>query len=612
MPGQPDGFDPKVFLPTLPQSPGVYQMFGAEGEVLYVGKAKNLKNRVSSYFSASGLTSKTLALVSKIARIQVTITRTEIEALLLEQNLIKQNMPPYNILLRDDKSYPYIFLSDGEFPRLACHRGAKRDKGSYFGPFPNAHSVRESLALLQRMFKVRQCEDSYFSNRSRACLQYQIKRCTGPCVGLVTPEDYAEQVWQSRLFLEGKSQQLVKELASRMEVAAASLEYEKAAEYRDQIRHLQKVSESQFIEAGSGDLDIVAVSVECSKACVHLLFVRDGRILGSSSFYPSLPLDDGEETLLPAFLAQFYLGQKRDVPEKLVCAFENEELLALSEVLSVQSGRKVQVVVPQRGRALEWLQLAQLTARQNLKSRLALGANLLMQFENLQEVLGLGELPRRLECFDISHSSGEATVASCVVFDHSGSAKKDYRRFNINNITSGDDYAAMGQALTRRFSRLLEGEGKRPDILLIDGGKGQVAQAARVLEDYGLNDILVVGVAKGVTRKPGLETLVFADSEQELVLPADSPALHLIQQVRDEAHRFAVSGHTLRRDKARRRSALEDVPGIGAHRRKALLHHFGSVKSIMDAPVRELVKVPGISQKIAEDIYAAFHKDSLE
>jgi excinuclease ABC subunit C len=610
MPEQNPPFDHKTFLPTLPPAPGVYQMMNAEGEILYIGKAKNLKNRVSSYFSASGLINKTVALVSKIHKIDVTVTKSETEALLLEQNLIKQNLPPYNILLRDDKSYPYIFLSDTEFPRLAYHRGVKREKGKYYGPYPSASSVRESMALLQRVFKVRQCEDSYFSNRSRPCLQHQIKRCTAPCVGLVSKEDYALQVKESQMFLEGKSRQLIADLADDMETSAQHLEYEQAADYRDKIQHLKRVTETQFIEAGSADIDIIAIALAMKKVCVHVLYIRDGRILGSNSYYPDPRLEDLEAGILFAFLGQFYVANEtRDLPDKIVCSVGHEEFSELAQLLSQRQGRKVQVVPAQRGNVEKWMELAITTAQQNLKSRIADKDNQLIRFESLREVLGLEDIPQRLECFDISHSSGEATVASCVVFDHSGSAKKDYRRFNIEGITAGDDYAAMSQALERRFKRLVDGEGKRPDILLIDGGKGQVTQAFNVLNDYGLQDILIIGVAKGATRKPGFETLVFADSEREVPLPSDSPALHLIQQVRDEAHRFAVKGHTQRRDKLRQRSVLENIPGVGAKRRKELLRHFGSVKGIMEAPVRELIKVPGISEKIAEDIYAEFHKD---
>ena len=602
-------FDHKTYLKTLPERPGVYQMHGSNGEVLYVGKAKNLKKRVGSYFRARGLNNKTVALVSRIQFIDVTVTTTETEALLLEHNLIKSARPPYNILLRDDKSYPYIFLSDGDFPRLSYHRGAKRAKGKYFGPYPNASSVRESLALLQRVFKVRQCEDSYFSNRSRACLQYQIKRCSGPCVDIISKEDYAVQVRHTRWFLEGKSDELVKDLGQQMETAAAAMEYEEAAEYRDQIQHLQRVTENQYIESGNAQVDVIGVDFIAGKACVHILFVRAGRILGSRTFYPKVTVQDNAEELLLGFLGQFYLGgQASDIPRKIVCSVTHEDYSQMAEAISLQHQKRVDIVTRQRGMLDKWLDLAVTTAAQNLSSRLAAKQSLIKRFEHLQQVLQLDELPQRIECFDISHSSGEAAVASCVVFDQNGPLKSDYRRFNIDGITGGDDYAAMHQALTRRFKRLIDGEGKRPDILLIDGGKGQVSQAFAVLQDYGLQDILIVGVAKGPERKAGLEQLILANGAGEFSLADDAPALHLIQHVRDESHRFAVKSHTQRRDKKRKVSLLEGIPGVGPKRRKELLAYFGSAKAVTEAPVRELMKVTGISEKVAEDIYASFNQ----
>ena len=606
-------FDAKTFLKGLTSRPGVYQMYDQQGDILYVGKAKNLKNRVASYFNARGLNSKTVALVARIAEIDVTVTETEAEALILEQNLIKAQRPPFNILMRDDKSYPYVFLSAGEFPRLAYHRGAKRAKGQYFGPYPSAGAVRESLNLLQRVFQVRQCEDSYYRNRSRPCLQYQIKRCTAPCVGLVSEAEYQEQVENTRLFLQGKSQQLLQSLVEKMQQASTELDFEAAAEYRDQIQYLQKVTESQFIEADSeANADVVSVASQAGRACIHMLFIRAGRILGSKSYYPKPTLDQTEQELLEAFISHYYLSQSgqalEQVPARVYLPAVGEGTALLSEALQRQMQKKLQFVCPRQGPAVKWLALATTTALENLKARLADKASMLQRFEDLQQQFELDEMPNRIECFDISHSSGEDTVASCVVFDPSGPVKSDYRKFNIDGITGGDDYAAMQQALTRRFKRLAIGEGKRPDILLIDGGKGQVTQAREVLAEFQLQDILVIGVAKGPTRKAGLEQLILANENRVIQLADDAKALHLIQHVRDESHRFAVKGHTQRRDKKRSRSQLDDIPGVGPKRRKDLLQYFGSVQAIKAAPIRELIKVQGISAKVAEDIYASFHQ----
>ncbi len=603
------GFDPKAFLKTLTTRPGVYQMYDSEGTLLYVGKAKNLRNRVGSYFRASGLTEKTMALVARIADIQVTVTSTEVDALLLEHNLIKAHQPPYNILLRDDKSYPYIYLSsEDRFPRLSLHRGTKRRKGQYFGPYPSAGAVRESLHFLQKVFKVRQCEDSYFRNRSRPCLQYQIDRCTGPCVaGLVSEEDYAAQVEATALFLRGKSQELMVRLADDMEKAAADLEYEKAAAYRDQLRQLQSVQASQGIEGVSGDLDILAAAVANGRACVQVLFVRGARVLGSKTFYPPLKLEEDAAAVLAAFLPQFYLSGVRAIPGELLVNCKLEDAATLQEAFSVQAGRKVKLRHRVREARARWLKLAEQTASTNLQSHLAGRQTVLDRLQALQDTLQLPELPQRMECFDISHSAGEATVASCVVFDNNGPLKSDYRKFNIKGITAGDDYAAMQQALERRYKRIQSGEGALPDILFIDGGKGQVAQAMSVLRDLQITGVEVIGVAKGTTRKAGFETLVRGDSGQERQLPGDSPALHLIQHIRDEAHRFAITGHRARRGKARQQSVLEGIPGVGAKRRRELLRHFGSASGVQNANVEELKKISGISATMAQQIYDYLH-----
>ncbi|GAB3314086.1 excinuclease ABC subunit UvrC [Haliea atlantica] len=601
-------FDSESFLRHLTTRPGVYQMYDAEGRLLYVGKARNLRSRVSSYFRASGLTEKTMALVARIADIQVTVTATEVDALLLEHNLIKSHKPPYNILLRDDKSYPYIFLSteDG-FPRLSLHRGAKRRKGAYFGPYPSAAAVRDSLHFLQKVFQVRQCEDSFFSNRSRPCLQYQINRCTGPCVGLVSEEDYAEQVEKTRLFLNGKSRELMVRLADDMEQAAAELAFEKAAVLRDQLAQLQHVQASQGIEGRHGDLDVMAVETAAGVACVQVLFVRNAQVLGSRTWYPPLKLDESPAEVLTAFLPQFYLAGDRPIPPEVIVNVMPEEHESLAEAFSVRAGRRVRIASRVRDARARWLQLAGQTARSNLQARLADSESTRARLADLQTALGLQATPGRLECFDISHSSGEATVASCVVFDDNGPRKSDYRRFNIEGITPGDDYAAMQQALERRYRRLRSGEGVLPDLLLIDGGKGQVAQAMGVLAELGIESVEVVGVAKGSTRKAGFETLVRGASREEMHLRADRPALHLIQFVRDEAHRFAITGHRARRGKARQQSTLEAIPGVGARRRRELLRHFGSAQGVGNANLEELKKVPGISARLAQQIYDHLH-----
>jgi len=605
------GFDHKAFLKALTTRPGVYQMYDENHKLLYVGKARNLKNRVGSYFRASGLTEKTMALVARIQEIQVTVTSTEVDALLLEHNLIKSHQPPYNILLRDDKSYPYIFLSsEDKYPRLSLHRGAKRRKGQYFGPYPSAGAVRESLHFLQKVFKVRQCEDSYFNNRSRPCLQYQIGRCTAPCVELVSEEDYAQQVENTTLFLRGKSQQLMARLADDMEKAAANLAYEEAAVFRDQLSQLQHVQASQGIEGVKGDLDIVAAAVGGGRACVQVLFVRGARVLGSKTYYPPLRLQETPAQVLSAFIPQYYLGGMRAIPPELIVNDAPEDADTLALALSTESGRRVRLRSRVRDARARWLQLALQTAETNLASHLTGRQSVIERMQALQELLGLPELPERMECFDISHSSGEATVASCVVFDQGGPRKSDYRRFNIEGITGGDDYAAMQQALERRYKRLKSGEAPMPDILFIDGGKGQVSQAMSVLEDLQIAGVEVIGVAKGVTRKAGFETLLNGSTGRERQLGIDNPALHLIQQIRDEAHRFAITGHRARRDKSRQRSALEDIPGVGAKRRRDLLRHFGSAQGVENANIEELKKVAGINATIAQQIYDHLHNIS--
>lgn len=603
-------FDSSAFLATCSGRPGVYRMFDGEGRLLYVGKAKNLKKRLGSYFRKTGQAPKTAALVARIAQIETTITANETEALLLEQTLIKEWRPPYNILLRDDKSYPYVFLSDGEFPRLGIHRGAKKAKGRYFGPYPSALAIRESLALLQKTFLVRQCEDSYYRNRTRPCLQYQIKRCKGPCVGLVDAQEYAEDVRHSVMFLDGRSNALSEELSASMEKAAMALEFERAAELRDQISMLRRVQDQQSMEGGTGDVDVVAVMLTPGGACVHLISVRGGRVLGSKNFFPQVAIEEEGGDVLMAFLAQYYLGNvERDLPSELIVNVQHEDFATLVEAIESLRGRSLSISLRVRGTRARWQQLAVTNAEQALAARLANRQHLAERFDALAAVLQMDEPPQRMECFDISHSSGEATVASCVVFGPEGPLKSDYRRFNIEGVTAGDDYAAMHQALTRRFSRIKEGEGKLPDVLLVDGGKGQLAMAREVLQELAVPDLILLGVAKGTTRKPGLEVLYLNDAEHEFTLPGNSPALHLIQQIRDESHRFAITGHRARRGKTRRTSTLEEVPGIGPKRRRELLNHFGGLQELSRASAEEIAKAPGISKKLAESIYDTLHSE---
>ena len=602
-------FDHQSFLKMVTQKPGIYQMYAADRSILYIGKAKNLKKRLASYFRQQGLEIKTAALVAKIASIEVTVTHTEAEALLLEHNLIKQQRPPYNILLRDDKSYPYIYLSsDKEFPRLSFHRGAKKSKGRYFGPYPSSGAVKESLSFLQKTFKVRQCDESFFKNRSRACLQYQINRCTGPCVNKISKEDYSESVRHTVMFLEGKNKTLISELANQMEAASLKLQFEEAAQYRDKIQSLQQMQASQYIDGESGDIDIAACQYNAGVVCIQILFVRDGRVLGSKSYFPKVYLDEDETQILGAFLSQYYLVDgAREIPKEIVVSHVPEDRETIAQALTEKAGRKTVINQQVRTNRAKWLALAVQAAKQNLKGVLANKQTMFQRFEALQDALDLPELPQRLECFDISHSSGEATVASCVVFDSSGPLKSDYRRFNINDITAGDDYAAMRQAIKRRYTRLKSGEGAIPDILFIDGGKGQVSQALNVLEELQISELLVVGVAKGTTRKAGFEVLLRADTGQEFVLPSDSAGLHLVQHIRDESHRFAVTGHKQRRDKKRRESPLEGIAGVGPKRRRELLRHFGGWQEVGAASAEDLAKLPGISEKLANDIYAALH-----
>ncbi len=601
------GFDGAAHARRLSTRPGVYRMLDGAGQVLYVGKASNLRNRVSSYFSRQLSEPRLASMVAQVANIEVTVTRTAAEALLLEDQLIKSLKPRYNVMLRDDKSYPYIYLSSTDrFPRLSFHRGPQRAKGRYFGPYPSAYSVRDSLKLMQKLFRVRQCEDSFFANRSRPCLQYQIKRCTAPCVDMIGEGAYAEDVRHATLFLEGRSQEVIDELSTKMQTASDELAFELAATLRDQIQTLQRIQAQQFVLGGKqGDLDIIAVAGAGQVACVSVFFFRGGRNLGNRSYFPKNVAEASGADILQAFVSQFYLH--KELPPQLLISEPIEEKELLAEALSDRAGRQVKLIDRPRGDKLKWLQMARDNAQAALATRLAGHAGMRRRFESLTDLLGLPETPQRIECFDISHTQGEATVASCVVFDRDGPVKSDYRRFNIAGIAPGDDYAAMHQALERRYRRLKSGEGKLPDLLLIDGGKGQVAQALSVMTELQLDQIQIVGVAKGPTRKVGGETLMIAQGRQEIQPQSDSPGFQLVHHVRDEAHRFAITGHRQRRAKARSTSALEGIAGVGAARRKALLSHFGGIAGVKAAGVEELRRVPGVSEALAQRIYDALH-----
>lgn len=606
-------FDSAAFLKNVSTSAGVYRMYDEQQQLLYVGKAKNLKNRLSSYFRKSGLSGKTQALVSHISHIEVTLTHTESEALLLESNLIKEHQPRYNILLRDDKSYPYIYVSNHEaYPQIVVHRGAKRKKGRYLGPYPSAGAVRDSLQFIHKLFKIRQCDDSYFKNRSRPCLQYQIKRCTAPCVGYISEQNYQADISHAMMFLEGKSTQLIEDLVIQMDAASENLEFEKAALFRDQVRMLQKVVEKQYISGDDRDVDIVACYCNGPQACVQVFFIREGRNLGNRSYFPKLPEAMSESEVLTGFVTQYYLQQEgaQQQTTEIILSHPLEDMLTIQQTISDKVGHNIRVSDQVRSDRARWVQMALNNAETALKARLNSRAGMLKRFEALQEVLQLDEIPARLECFDISHTQGEATIASCVVFTLEGAYKQDYRRFNIEGITGGDDYAAMRQAIQRRYARLKktkessgETDGKMPDILFIDGGKGQLRQAVEVMDQLQIDDVLLIGVAKGEGRKAGLEKLVFSDGREDLYLPEDSIAFHLILNVRDEAHRFAISGHRAKREKARRTSQLEEIPGLGPKRRQNIIKHFGGLQGVKQAGVEDLAKVPSISRNLAQIIY---------
>lgn len=605
-----DRFDAKAFLSTVTSQPGVYRMYDATGTVIYVGKAKDLKKRLASYFRQQVGSRKTETLVKNIVQIDVTVTHTETEALLLEHNYIKLYQPRYNVLLRDDKSYPLIFLSADSHPRLAVHRGAKHAKGEYFGPFPNSYAVRETLALLQKLFPIRQCENSVYRNRSRPCLQYQIGRCLGPCVaGLVSEEEYQQQVDYVRLFLSGKDQQVLHQLIERMENASKALNFEDAARIRDQIQAVRRVTERQFVSGNSDDLDVIGVAFEAGMACLHVLFIRQGKVLGSRSYFPKVPGGTEMSEVVQTFVGQFYLqgSQSRTLPAEILLDFNLQEKDLLAESLSELAGRKIQIQSKPRGDRARYLKLARTNAATALTTKLSQQSTIHQRLAELAKTLNLSEI-NRMECFDISHTMGEQTVASCVVFDGNGPLRSEYRRYNIAGITPGDDYAAMAQVLKRRYGKALE-EKKIPDVIFIDGGKGQLGMAIDVFNSLNVtwdkNKPLLIGIAKGADRKAGLETLFFVPEGEGISLPSDSPALHVIQHIRDDSHNHAITGHRQRRAKVRNTSALELIDGVGPKRRQVLLKYMGGLQPLLNASVEEIAKVPGISQALAEKIYNA-------
>jgi excinuclease ABC subunit C len=602
-------FDHKTFLKNLSQSPGVYRMLDEEGNILYVGKAKNLKKRVSTYFSRVH-NDRIHVMVSQINHIETIVTHTEAEALILESNLIKELEPRYNILLRDDKSYPYIYLSAHPYPRLSFYRGAKNQKGRYFGPYPSSTAVRETLNLLQKLFPVRQCEDSFFQNRSRPCLQLQIKRCAGPCTDEVTAEKYAEHVDDTVNFLEGKASQVIQNLMARMDKASQVLQFEEAARLRDQIAALRAVQEKQYVSGEGGDMDILACALEAGLACIQQFFIRGGRNLGNKRYFPKVPREADKAAVMAAFISQHYLSsgsQASQAPSEILCSELPEDVELLQEVLFGQKGKRVTIRHKVRAERARWLKMAVRNAEVALQVRLSGNANIQQRYEALQELLGLDSIPERMECFDISHTSGLQTVASCVVFDQQGPKKSDYRRFNIEGITPGDDYAAMSQALERRYRRVKSGEISTPDILFIDGGKGQLNAAAEILQELAIAGVLLVGIAKGPDRRPGMEQLFFVGDSQPLIVPDHSPALHLVQQIRDESHRFAITGHRNRRAKSRKTSSLQEIEGIGPKRRQKLLKSFGGLQQLQKAGVEDIASVEGINRQLAQKIYDTFH-----
>ena len=601
-----DIFNPAALLKNMSTNPGVYRMLDAKGEVLYVGKAHNLKARVSSYFNNERLPARIFTMVKQVSDIQVTITNSEAEALLLEINIIKEIKPRYNVYLKDDKSYPYIYVSiDETYPRLAFDRGKRQGAGKYFGPYPSASAVRETLGQLQKLFQVRQCEDSFFKNRSRPCLQYQIKRCTAPCVNYIQPEQYRDDVNNAMLFLEGKNDVVIQALVTKMDSASAQLNYEVAAHYRDQIQNLRRIYDKQYISGEQGDLDIIACAVIGGMSCVQVFFIRNGRNLGNKAFFPKTPDESSVQDVLQAFITQYYISNSP--PREMLVSHLLEDQGLIERVLSDKVARRVSIASRLRGVRAQWMKIAVGNANSALQTRLASHQGMSRKLEDLQKLLNLDSIPDRMECFDISHTQGESTVASCVVFDANGPVKTEYRRFNIKHVDAGDDYGAMRQAISRRYKRLKSEEGKLPDILFIDGGLGQVNSALKVLEELQVDGVTTIGVAKGADRVAGQERLIIAHTRKTVQTRSDRPGLHLIQQIRDEAHRFAISGHRAQRQKVRNQSILEEIPGLGPKRRQVLLKSFGGLQGVKKASINDLANISGISRDMAAQIYATLH-----
>ncbi len=601
-------FDKSLFLKNLTEHPGIYQMLNEAADIIYVGKARNLKKRVSNYFNKS-LDTKTTKLMQLVRDIKIIVTASESEALILENNLIKEHRPRYNVLFRDDKSYPYLYLSSqDDYPRLDVYRGSKKKKGKYFGPYPNAGSARKSLHLLQKLFQIRQCSNSFFKNRSRPCLQYQIKRCSAPCVELISTTDYQHSIHHAELFLQGKNNTIIEEIKNKMNQASNMQHYEEAARFRDLIKHLYYVQEQQNIEKNAINLDAIALIINHQVACVEIIFLRNGQLLGSKSYFPKIPKDTSETEILNAFLTQYYINKHHnDIPDNIIVPSSIDETIWLAETLSEMTKRKVIIESPNRGQKMKWLNMARENAEQALKKLSHNKSLITHRLTLLQKLLKLDERPNRIECFDISHTQGEATMASCVVYDESGTRNDLYRRFNIKTVKASDDYGAIAEVVRRRYSKLIEQDASLPDIILIDGGKGQVAKAFEVLQELQFTSATLLGLAKGPTRKVGYENLIIQGQANPLYVNDHLESLHVLLELRDESHRFAITGHRNKRAKSRTTSTLEDIAGVGQKRRREILQHFGGLQALKGASIDEIAKVKGISKELAKRIYDSFH-----